>query len=184
MSYDFHLGIPRDGETLDEMAERVWDSGQGASSNPEADVRRRELAEALVMSSPKLELFIPDPEEYARQASISLDEAKKRCNYWELNVPEDDPSGIQIEIYEEGVSISIPFWHVERAFEFMREVWGYLEVIERHAGYKTFDPQLERLLDLSSDFEEVATLYRGVAEGWLEHIANQAQPKKPWWKFW
>ncbi|KAA0228967.1 MAG: hypothetical protein AKCLJLPJ_00040 [Fimbriimonadales bacterium] len=184
MSYDFYLAVPREGEDADEMMERICAPSPEASPDTKADARRRELAEALVMSSPKLELFLPDPEEYAKQMSVSLDEAKRQCNNVELNVPEDDPSGIQIEIYEDGAMVTIPYWHDERASEFMQEVWGYLQVIERNTEYKTYDPQLDRWLDLSSDIEEVTSRYRNVVQKAQAQFANQAQPKKPWWKFW
>jgi hypothetical protein len=33
------------------------------------------------------------------------------------------------------------------------EIWTYLEIIEREGGFFTYDPQVERVLDLRKDFE-------------------------------
>ena len=35
-------------------------------------------------------------------------------------------------------------------------IWDRLEILEQQGGFTTFDPQMNRLPDLSADFETVA----------------------------
>jgi hypothetical protein len=68
----------------------------------------------------------------------------------------------------------------------MDRVWRLLEVLQRE-GYRFFDPQLDRELNLATDREHVRGTYVsgnrriGMVN---DDAAPESQQKRAWWKFW
>jgi hypothetical protein len=54
--------------------------------------------------------------------------------------------------------------------------------LERQGGFFTYDPQVERVLDLRKDFELSLGCYDRVSREIAEQFRVQQQ--KPWWQFW
>ncbi len=54
------------------------------------------------------------------------------------------------------VRLTVPYWHHgEAAQTVWREIWSYLTVLGREGGLRAYDPQLERVLSLDTDFDAV-----------------------------
>ena len=64
----------------------------------------------------------------------------------ELNGPAEESNGIQITLFDDEASVTVPFWHhgaaARRVFE---EIWTYLQIMEREGGFFTYDPQIDRV---------------------------------------
>jgi hypothetical protein len=82
----------------------------------------------------------------------------------ELNGPEGGP-GIQITLFDDGASLTVPYWHKDKnARAVLAQIWEYLEVIQRVAGYEIYDPQLECIINLGSDLERATKCYTDVVK--------------------
>lgn len=189
MSYDIYLFKSRDGESVEDAYERVveGEGGEGPGT-PEADALKERLASALIGSGTGLERAMFDYAAIASMQKISEEEARTQFRHIELNSPEDG-NGVQTTIEDESASILIPYWHQgDDAREVFEEVWQYLKVFEKEAGYLAYDPQLEKQLDLSNDMAEAVAVYSGVISAIPSKIAEtdsaSAEGSKPWWKFW
>jgi hypothetical protein len=56
--------------------------------------------------------------------------------------------------------VIVPFWHDgDKATDTFREIWRYLEIISREAGYLVYDPQIDRVIDPSAGFEDALACY-------------------------
>lgn len=192
MSYDLHLFRPVPGTDLAAAAESSLDAAEDAAEDPgppdpAAEARKRELVDALRRVNPVLTPFQFDHAAIARHASISEDEARRRWRHVELNGA-DDGNGIQIALHDATASVTLPYWHRDAAARATwEEVWSYLRVLESQGGFRTWDPQIERVLDLARDLEAVLSAYaRGVTA--LDRVASTgygaAPAKRPWWKLW
>jgi hypothetical protein len=63
-------------------------------------------------------------------------------------------------LFDDTANITIPYWHHGRnGEEVLREAWSYLEVLEHDGGFRAYDPQLERLVFLRTDFSAVLAMY-------------------------
>src|SRR5262245_32061824 len=151
----------------------------------EAEVRKQRLARALIAENPELEPFEFEYGEIARFDGISEEEARVRYRHVELNGPEKG-NGIQITLYDDNASITIPYWHQPDAARLVfGEVWGYLRVLRESGGFFVYDPQLDRVVDLDVDVSDVIReCGRVVAK--IPEIIEQGkrESKRPWWKFW
>jgi hypothetical protein len=86
-------------------------------------------------------------------------------------------------LFDDEASVTVPYWHQgPAARQVFEEIWSYLEIIEREGGFFTYDPQIERVLDLKRDFEAVFICYDRVGRDVAERLP--AQRKKRWWEFW
>lgn len=149
MSYEFHLSHP-DIDRSDESQEQV---------DPEAEARKQQWMDAIVKLNPHLEPFVFNHEAIATSLGITVDEARQRWRHIELNGP-DDGNGIQIILRDTHATISVPYWHSGEAGEAaMREIWGYLKLLNDIAGLAAFDPQLGRPLELDRDMDVVLRKY-------------------------
>ncbi len=72
---------------------------------------------------------------------------------------------VQISIFEDaaGIGMHPGGFSVAKYVEAARFVWDCLELLEREGSFATHDPQLGRVLDLSSDFEAVLATLAGDA---------------------
>jgi hypothetical protein len=86
---------------------------------------------------------------------------------------------------DDDAGLSVPYWHAgEKADPVFRQIFGCLQIICREAGYVAFDPQIERVVDLTADPETIVALYAGQVSN-LADLAPAAPKKpRPWWKFW
>ena len=167
MSYDFYLFKPKTGvdpiETVDELFSEESEEINPALPQPEKEARKPSLADALIRLNPQLEVFPFDFQELARIDGISEDEAKIKYRHLELNGAENG-NGIQITLNDVSTEITVPYWHSgEEAQKVFKEIWSYLELIENEAGFVTYDPQLEKILNLSTDLPEAIEVYKSVA---------------------
>jgi len=187
MSYDLHLFSPQAGVDLTECA--VMSCEEAAEELPDhaidtaAEDRKRRLVVALKRAVPHLEPFRFDYAEIAKLEGISEDAARRRFRHVELNGP-DDGGGVQVTLFDQHASVTVPYWHSgERAVGVFREIWTCLATLEREAGLRTYDPQLEQVIRLQDDFDRVLSRYADGVDLTLR-TAGLARRKRPWWKFW
>ena len=184
MSYDLHL--VRAGMTAIDAAELVLgdvdpDNPNPGAFSPAAEARKAHLTQALRSVNPALEPFAFDYAEIARFLNISEEDARLKWRHIELNGP-DGGNGIQITLHDETATVTVPYWHHGIAANTVwEEIWTYLTVLKTDGGLDVYDPQLDRILDLSTDLGAVLSTYGGVV-GSVDQVA--AKLKKPWWKFW
>jgi hypothetical protein len=183
VSYDLLLIPTSASEDPEDYLERQ-EASEGQPSS-ESETRKRALADRLkAASGSALEEFALDFAEIAVHLKVSEEVARRDWRHIELNSPEGGP-GVQIEIHDSSASIALPYWHSGAAAEDVwAEIWRYLEIFTIEGGYSAYDPQLGRVLSLSSDRSVVIGKY---SEGvqFTEQIGRKTsnQPK-PWWKFW
>ncbi|HZU97977.1 MAG TPA: hypothetical protein VFF73_14840 [Planctomycetota bacterium] len=157
MSYDLSLFRPRPGFDPTSNSE---DSNEfePKARDPVVEEQKRRVADALIRTNAELEPFQLRYAEIAKFQGITEEEARRRFRYIELNGPKNG-NGVQITIFDSRASIHIPFWHTgDKAFATLREVWSYLRVFASH-GFATYDPQIERVLNVEADFKLVIDSY-------------------------
>ena len=94
----------------------------------------------------------------------------------ELNGPEEDCSGIQITLFDDEASVTVPFWHEgDKAADTLREIWIYLEIISRQADYLIYDPQIDRILDPSAGIDDALACYSSAMRQIPQNIVSQQQ---------
>jgi hypothetical protein len=192
MSYDFELFEPSQ-RTDQAAALRTWLSESSERLNPngaseindEKEKRKRHLAASLIKHNPELEIFEFDFVEIANLEKISQEDARKLYRHLEINGAEDG-NGIQMILYDNCATVTLPYGHAKADAEIaFKEIWEYLKIIHHEAGYFVYDPQLERILDFTSDSVNVLELYLHVnqqAENLL--VSRPQSSKRPWWRFW
>lgn len=183
MSYDFTLFRPKPGISLEDAAASLHDeqrveSVEGKPLEPATKERMDSLAAALVSATPDLEVADHTAE------SLSYIEVARKGN----------ENGIQITIFPNSASVSVPYWHTDTEAEaVMQEIFGYIKVLEKQGEFRTHDPQLGRVLDADKDLADALTTYCKTAELVTSRVRarpeilqkiSQYQTKKPWWKFW
>lgn len=169
MSYDLYQFKPEAGVDPFETVERLFfEESEEINPGPprsEKEKRKRALADALIKLNPRFEIFPFGFSEIAEMEGIPEAEARVKYRHLELNGAEDG-NGIQITLYDDSTSITVPYWHSgEKARETITEIWSYLALVEKEAGYVTFDPQIEKILNLSSDLPTVIETYEDVGDG-------------------
>ena len=121
----------------------------------------------------------------AKLQKITVEQARLKYRYLELNGLEEDSNGIRITLFDDEASVTVPFWHEgDKAAETFREIWCYLEIISREAGYLSYDPQIDRILDPSASFDEALACYSGALRQMNEALSASGAERKPWWKSW
>ena len=153
MSYDLYFipaEVGSDVEAVEAYFEREWDE-----TTPVAE----ELVAALLLVGPELERFEFDDERLAEAGAIV--EHESAMNRVELNG--SDRTGIQVTLFPDQASITVPFWHdAVMAVEVFEEVARYAAVLVEQGGYRIFDPQLERVVDRFESLElELLEAYSG-----------------------
>ena len=185
MSYDFILFKRRAGEDPRVTAKRDSAEFAGTPPDPQKEALKRRVADALIARNPKLEIFEFDYDRIAKLHKITVDEARLMYRYLELNEPEDETNGIQITLFDDEASVTVPFWHEDEEAEgVFREIWSYLEIISREAGYLIYDPQTDRVLDAAAGIDEALLHYSGAMQQINESLPASRKDEKPWWKFW
>src|SRR5687767_11392339 len=106
MGYEFRLS---NNPELDETLAPYF-GGVVSAADPEREELKQRTAAALMAANPQLTVFQMRYEEIAVFEKISMEEARKRYRYVELNGPEGG-SGIQITLHDNSAAVTVPFWH-------------------------------------------------------------------------
>lgn len=175
MSYDLDLfRPPAHGDPL-EAARAAYNLTDDAPSRvPDSGWRERMQAAAAAVAE-------ADPSLQAERSGEGPLEERI-----ELNGP-DDGTGLQILIFGDAAYVHLPYWHAAADAEAAwAQAWTALGVLERETGWRIYDPQRDRLLDLDADRDAVLAEYaRGVAAAQAISAAPLiAAERRPWWKFW
>jgi hypothetical protein len=188
MSYDFHL-VQRStsndplAEARSLLEQDNEDINPGPPS-PEKEERKAKLAKLLIESNPNLTPFEFGFADIAKKYGWTEEEARVKFRHIELNGPEDS-NGIQITLYDNKADITVPYWHQpEAAANVFEEIWRYLAILIENGGFAVYDPQLDRILNLSMDRDDVLQKYGGVLSRMPSIIETSEHQKQPWWKFW
>lgn len=158
MSYDLHLFQTNNGDDPRAIVGRLLRL-RDRELNPgpvqaEVEIEKQRLAKSLIAYSSTLSESHFDFAGVARLEGTTEDEARRRYRHLELNA--SDHSGIQITLWDGSADISFPYWHSgEQARQVLSDVWEYLDVLQKWGGFITFDPQLDKVLDLGRDFDTV-----------------------------
>ncbi len=185
MSYDFRLFKRKADEDPLDTARAHSDALPSTPPDPQKEALKRRVADALIARNPELHVFQFDYAAVAKSQKISEDEARIRFRHLELNGPEEDCNGIQITLFDDEASVTVPFWHEgDKAADTFREIWSYLEIISRETGYLIHDPQIDRVIDPSAGFDDALTCYSGAMRQIHKTLPVGGTERRPWWKFW
>lgn len=174
MSYVFHL-LPRaGGRDLRAQARHERDDGAFVALDPVKEASKLRVAEALVARYPTLEVT---REGYDRGAPSRL-----RC--FEINDLGDDSFGVQIQVFDDDATVTVPFWHTgDKAAACFAQVWDFMRLICGATGYAVFDKQMDRVLEDGEAVDAALDAY-GAA---MKRVSRDPdlggrKPPKPKWK--
>lgn len=185
MSYDYRLFKRCPGEDPHVTAQRDSEDFANTPPDPQKEALKRKVADALIAHNPKLKIFQFDYDETARLRKISVEEARLKYRHLELNGPQEGSNGIQITLFDDEASVTVPFWHQGgKAAETFREIWSYLEIISRESSYLVYDPQIDRVIDPAGGFDDALASYDGVVRHINQTFRAGRAERKPWWRFW
>jgi len=185
MSYDIYLLQKKPGQDPETTAREYFDNYDPderlGPPSPETEERKKRFVELLTEMNPDFEVFRPNPKEIAEIHDMTEEEARLQYNYIELS---HDDTGIQITLGDVESSLTVPYWHTgDAAAQVVNEIWKYLDMIVSNSDLFIFDPQIDRVLDISNDRPALMEAYAGISED-LPRMIKNAKKKKPWWKFW
>lgn len=161
-------------ETLEDSEERM------DNTSPKM---KNEVVTALIEANPRFEKFALEYDKIAEFENITVEEARSKYTYVELNLPEGD-SAIQISVENDYVSITIPYWYEnDKSTAVFEELHGYLKIIRQVAGYVVYDPQTEKVFDPQDKSTIDNSAYNGVVQK-IPEMVERSVKKKPWWKLW
>ncbi|HEX6040248.1 hypothetical protein [Longimicrobium sp.] len=174
MSYDLFLFAPPPTDDPLAFARAAFEGEVPAEdAPPDWRDRMRATADALAAAEPAL------------QAQAHGEEPG---DAWIELAPPDDDSGLQIVVFHDTAFLHLAYGHtgaeVRAAWE---QAWRCLVQMERANGWRTYDPQRERLLDLQTDLDAVVREYERAGATFLEALPTLSPPapaRRPWWKFW
>ncbi len=185
MSYDFRLFKRHTGEDPHVTAQRDSEEFSAIPLDPQKEALKRRVADALIAHDPKLEVFQLGYEEIAKQEKISVEEARVRYRYLQLNGSQEEGAGIQVTLFDDEASVTVPFWHEgDKAADAFRKIWGYLHIIGRETGYLIYDPQIDRVIDPATGLEDALASYTGVIRSISKTFPTGRTERRPWWKLW
>lgn len=191
MSYDIYCFRPSSTTPSLEEAQAIIESEEELEQTEDESAKetKQRIVDALVQHNPRLQRFEFDYAKIAKSRKISEQQAREQWKHVDLNPPEGDPA-IQITVFGDHVSISIPYWYSgPEADHVFGQIMDYLRVIKRTAGFRAFDPQNDRVFDPESEGLGEHESYEKIVRD-LPAIAAQASKEtslkrnRPWWKFW
>ena len=174
MSYGFFLvrlpaGVDRDEayrqklEEEDRVSDGKPDHVNPGPIDPRKEREKQRLAAALMARHPTLELYRRNYPTTARALGIDELEARRRFRHLELN---EKQLSIQITLFDDAAGVSFSFDGDARGCaRAARVLWDCLEILEFEGGFSTYDTQIDKILDLKSDFGIVLKQTCGVDEG-------------------
>lgn len=163
MSYDLLLFRPEPGVDPLDTVKRVLLADEEEINPgpvlPETEERKSALIAILRDVNRGLMESGRDHEAIAHSRGIPIEEARRQYRHRMLDAGPNG-NGIQIMLFDDTASITIPYWHTGAAARAaFGEIWNYLILLERKGGLATYDPQLERILDPATDMPEVIAGY-------------------------
>jgi hypothetical protein len=185
MSYDFRLFKRKAGEDPLVTAHADSNGLPTTPPDPQKEALKRRVADALIARNPRLEIFKFDYDAVAKSQKITVEQARLQFRHFELNGPREGANGIQITLFEDEASVTVPFWHKgAKSADIFREIWSYLEIISREAGYLIYDPQIDRVSETSAGFDDTLACYTGIVGQIPQKSPSSRTAKKQWWRFW
>lgn len=156
MSYDFDLFVATSGvDPLSSFYLQQEERDQGLSSSctdsdKHVHALKDTLISALLLISPDLHIHTSEPTNCLEQQFIEL-----------TNLDH----GTQISLFDDCASISVPYNHSQNDSQGVFQiVWKYLQTFKDAAELFVFDPQLEQVLKLETDFPMVLHSYNTALE--------------------
>lgn len=182
MSYDLTLFRPKPGMDLNE-AGAEFASAEHVRTPP--DVARQKdkqrIARSLCEMHPEFKPWKPIESADLEAAVIRHESVWRDIELNEMSL------GIQVMLFDDQVSISMPGTHTgEAAKRAWRVIWECMEYLQNHAGYRAWDPQMGRVLDVSKDYEAALKSY-AVLVGFTDEVVERERRQdggRPWWRFW
>jgi hypothetical protein len=147
-------------EELKKTSGKKPDSADLGSIDPNKEQLKQRLASDLTARHPTLELYKRDYSGIAKARGITEAEARRLFRTVELN---EKKLWIQILIFDDGAGASFSFvGEAQACTRALRVLWDCLEILESEGGFSTYDTQIDKVLDLKSDFETVLKFACGV----------------------
>ncbi len=181
MSYDLDLFLPKPGMHANEAgAQAAVEERVRTPPSAENQKHKQAMARALCEIHPE---FVP-----ARPLEAAdLEQAVRNgVSVWRNIELEDRSKGIDVVFFDDSVSIHLPGTHRgEAARAVWKILWECLECLQNQAGYRAWDRQAGKVLDIARDFNEALDAYAGyvgIIDGVVER--ERGTKPKPWWKFW
>jgi len=190
MSYDLYLlkvppGVDARQAVQDMLVEqeRSLDDEEQNGHPVALDEEQRGAVERLTKSvlakHANLERYEFDYAEIGRSMGISEAEARRQNAHIELN---DELLGIQITLWGDTASISMPFWHEgEAAKSAFAKMCEYVACLEQYGGYRTWDPQTGDFMDIQGEIDAVGRVYSGGVQALRAAVKSG---DRRWWEFW
>jgi hypothetical protein len=146
MSVDFYL-LPRtlvgsdseNARALLEVEERHFGEAP-AGLDPATESRKRKLADLLLRMKPVFREFSIRFDEIAEFENITVEEARRKYRYIEINGP-----GIQFTIFDRYIRVSV-YWGTGA-----EELDAIFAALSAEGEFVVFDPQAERIIDLREE---------------------------------
>ncbi len=146
MGVDFYL-LPKASVDADLMKARDWLDRENrrfaeipSAHDPAAETRKRRLADILLKMKPDFEEFHIQYEEIAAIDRISLDEARRKYRYIEINGP-----GIQFTVFDQHVAVGV-YSNVNTD-----ELDAVLAALSAEGRFVLFDPSSDEVIDLGEE---------------------------------
>lgn len=128
---------------------------------PQKEARKERLVRLLqdrnpdLTSRPSASALAAEPDRAAERR------AHARDHDIELTDTRSDV-GVAITLHDDSAAIAVPFWHKrEDAGVVFDDIWDYLKILTDEGDMVAYDPQLDRVLDLSNDKLSVVNSYAG-----------------------
>nr|WP_319395939.1 hypothetical protein [uncultured Desulfobacter sp.] len=189
MSYDIYLYAPIPGKDHTDTID-YYLNGEEEDINPgppdeASEAKKKRIANSLISFNNDFEIFCFGFDEIAKIENISIEDAKIKYRHLEIN-ESDDGNGIQITVYDNSATVTVPYWHTgETAKEIFEKIFEYLQIIQEESGYIIYDPQIESIIDLNEHCEVLLNKYASVSTDVQDGgFVDKLKEKSPWWKFW
>jgi len=128
--------------------------------DPVKEQLKQRLAAALMTRHPTIDLYRRDYSQIAKGRGVDEAEARRLFRTVELN---DKEMGFQILLFDDGAGASFSFVGPPReCTPALQVLWDCLEVLESEGGFSTYDTQIDKILDLKTDFDIVLKYACGV----------------------
>jgi hypothetical protein len=168
MSYDLYLFHSKPGSddlhTIREILEDDEESEfiDNSPVDPIVEAKKKEIATKLTSRYSNFKMASPDYAKIAQYLDITEDEARLKHRHIEIDALD---IGLQIILSEHRADITLPYWHSgDKAHSAMKQIWQTLEILENECQFITYDPQLDKILNLKTDYKLVEVGYTGISE--------------------
>jgi hypothetical protein len=170
VSYDLYMLSPQPGEDPTETLERLEEREEAAAPDPVIAERNRRIADALIATNSNYTESEIKFDVIAEQNGISVEEARATHRHVDLF----DEDGLQITLSDEQASISFPYRESLDPKRLAEEIAKASNVIREETGWRLYDPQLEKFIDLVRDADEFARAF-GVGVSLVQQIASEQE---------